>query len=92
MESVNQSIDKRALLKREYDSRDTSSSSLNDADIKHVYDEEPIAEVQLTAENNVFDIRQQHIEQPEFNNEGEVDQNAEQCHDIHPLPAKLTDN
>ncbi|GJX18377.1 hypothetical protein Tco_0221054 [Tanacetum coccineum] len=34
----------------------------------------------------------QHTEQPEFNNEGEVDQNAEQCHDIRPLPAKLTDN
>ncbi|GJV94560.1 hypothetical protein Tco_1546137 [Tanacetum coccineum] len=34
----------------------------------------------------------QHTEQPEFNNEGKVDQNAEQCHDIRPLPAKLTDN
>ncbi|GJS58711.1 hypothetical protein Tco_0653495 [Tanacetum coccineum] len=30
-----------------------------------------------------------HTEQPEFNNEGKVDQNAEQCHDIRPLPAKL---
>ncbi|GJS13649.1 hypothetical protein Tco_0408121 [Tanacetum coccineum] len=28
----------------------------------------------------------------EFNNEGKVDQNAEQCHDIRPLPAKLTDD
>ncbi|GJZ60319.1 hypothetical protein Tco_0616135 [Tanacetum coccineum] len=35
--------------------------------------------------------RQQHTEQPEFNNEGEVDQNAEQCHDTCHLPAKLTD-
>ncbi|GJZ86821.1 hypothetical protein Tco_0658431 [Tanacetum coccineum] len=34
---------------------------------------------------------QQHTEQL-INNEGEVDQNAEQCHDIRPLPAKLTDN
>ncbi|GJY59542.1 hypothetical protein Tco_0459434 [Tanacetum coccineum] len=33
-----------------------------------------------------------HTDQPEFNNEEEVDQNAEQCHDIRPLPAKLTDN
>ncbi|GJR79764.1 hypothetical protein Tco_0150549 [Tanacetum coccineum] len=33
-----------------------------------------------------------HTEQPEFNNEGKVDQNAEQCHDIRPLPAKLTDD
>ncbi|GKC55236.1 hypothetical protein Tco_1077981 [Tanacetum coccineum] len=36
--------------------------------------------------------RKQHTEQPEFNNEGEVDQNAEQCHDTLSLPAKLTDN
>ncbi|GJR44462.1 hypothetical protein Tco_1312565 [Tanacetum coccineum] len=36
-------------------------------------------------------LRQQHTEQPEFNNEGEVDQNVEQCHDTCPLP-KLTDN
>ncbi|GKG16434.1 hypothetical protein Tco_0358757, partial [Tanacetum coccineum] len=33
-----------------------------------------------------------HTEQPEFNNEGEVDQNDEQCHDTCPLPATLTDN
>ncbi|GKB28820.1 hypothetical protein Tco_0868221 [Tanacetum coccineum] len=30
---------------------------------------------------NIFATGQQHTEQPEFNNEGEVDQNAEQCHD-----------
>ncbi|GKA96464.1 hypothetical protein Tco_0818559 [Tanacetum coccineum] len=77
--------------------QDTSSSlgndvDANDADIKPVYDKEPMAEVQLTAENNVFATGQQHTKQPEFNNEGEVDQNAEQCHDIRPLPAKLTDN
>ncbi|GJZ56769.1 hypothetical protein Tco_0612263 [Tanacetum coccineum] len=29
---------------------------------------------------NVFAIGQQHTKQPEFNYEGEVDQNAEQCH------------
>ncbi|GJV73763.1 hypothetical protein Tco_1493758 [Tanacetum coccineum] len=77
--------------------QDTSSSSGNDADaddadIKPVYDEEPMAEVQLTAECNIFSTGQQHNEQPEFNNEGEVDQNAEQCHDKCPLPAILTDN
>ncbi|GJV88978.1 hypothetical protein Tco_1532916 [Tanacetum coccineum] len=77
--------------------QDTSSSSRNDvdaddADIKPVYDEEPMVEVQLTAECNVFATRKQHSEQPEFNNEGEVDQNAEQCHDKRPLPAKLTNN
>ncbi|GJX43753.1 hypothetical protein Tco_0260429 [Tanacetum coccineum] len=77
--------------------QDTSSRSGNDAhaddaDIRHIYDEEPMAEVQTTAEINIFATGQQHTEQPEFNNEGEVDQNAEQCHDKCPLPAKLTDN
>ncbi|GJX41535.1 hypothetical protein Tco_0256525 [Tanacetum coccineum] len=33
-----------------------------------------------------------HTEQPESNNEGEVDQNADQCYDTCPLPAKLTDD
>ncbi|GJY56175.1 hypothetical protein Tco_0455290 [Tanacetum coccineum] len=64
----------------------------DDADIRPIYDEEPMAEVQMTVEINVFAIGQQHTEQPEFNNEGEVDQNVEQCHDTCPLPAKLTDN
>ncbi|GJU05650.1 hypothetical protein Tco_1122080 [Tanacetum coccineum] len=76
---------------------DTSSKSGNDAhvddaDIRPIYNEEPMAEVQTTAEINIFATGQQHTEQPEFNNEGKVDQNAEQCHDIRPLPAKLTDN
>ncbi|GJV47255.1 hypothetical protein Tco_1437467 [Tanacetum coccineum] len=64
----------------------------DDADIKPIYDEEPMAEVQTTAEINIFATGQQHTEQPEFNNEGEVDQNAEQCHDTCPWPATLTDN
>ncbi|GJV33187.1 hypothetical protein Tco_1393587 [Tanacetum coccineum] len=76
---------------------DTSSRSGNDAhaddaDIRPIYDEEPMVEVQTTAEINIFATGQQHTEQPEFNNEGKVDQNAEQCHDTCPLPAKLTDN
>ncbi|GJX47416.1 hypothetical protein Tco_0272606 [Tanacetum coccineum] len=77
--------------------QDTSSRSGNDAhvddaDIRPINDEEPMAEVQTTAEINIFATGQQHTEQPEFINEGEVDQNAEQCHDICPLPAKLTDD
>ncbi|GKA71106.1 hypothetical protein Tco_0777245, partial [Tanacetum coccineum] len=77
--------------------QDTSNRSgndvhANDVDIRPIYDEEPMAEVQTTAKINIFAIRQQHTEQPEFNNEGEVDQNAKQCHDTRPLPAKLTDN
>ncbi|GJW82023.1 hypothetical protein Tco_0145998 [Tanacetum coccineum] len=97
LESVKKSIDERALHKREYDTRDTSSRSGNDAhaddaDIRPTYDEEPMTEVQTTAEINVFAIGQQHTEQPEFNNKREVEQNVEQCHDTCPLPAKLTDN
>ncbi|GJZ23658.1 retrovirus-related pol polyprotein from transposon TNT 1-94, partial [Tanacetum coccineum] len=77
--------------------QDTSSRSGNDAhvddaDIRPIDNEEPMAEVQTTADDNVSATGQQHTEQPEFNNEGKVDQNAEQCHDIRPLPAKLTDN
>ncbi|GJV77099.1 hypothetical protein Tco_1508683 [Tanacetum coccineum] len=56
--------------------QDTSSRSGNDAhaddaDIRPIYDEEPMAEVQATAEINVFATGQQHTMQPEFNNEGE---------------------
>nr|GEW69698.1 hypothetical protein [Tanacetum cinerariifolium] len=58
--------------------QDTSSRSGNDAhaddvDIRPIYNEEPMAEVQTNAEINVFATRQQHTEQPEINNEGEVD-------------------
>ncbi|GJY61981.1 hypothetical protein Tco_0462638 [Tanacetum coccineum] len=84
-------------IRTESKEQDTSSRSGNDAhvddaDIKPIYDEEPMVEIQTTAEINIFATGQQHTEQPEFNNEGKVDQNAEQCHDTCPLPAKLTDN
>ncbi|GJV47188.1 hypothetical protein Tco_1437400 [Tanacetum coccineum] len=99
---VTKSIDERTKHKEEYnnwvnerqmqttkdkvDSSKALDTSLVDTESK------PMAEVQTTAKINVFAIRQQHTEQPEFNNEGEVDQNAEQCHDTCPLPATLTDN
>nr|GEW01378.1 hypothetical protein [Tanacetum cinerariifolium] len=56
--------------------QDTSSRSGNDAhddsaDIRPIYNEEPMTTVQMTGEINVFSIGQQHTEQPEFNNEGE---------------------
>ncbi|GJW66478.1 hypothetical protein Tco_0120902 [Tanacetum coccineum] len=77
--------------------KDTSSRSGNDAhaddvDIRPIHDEEPMAKVQTTAEINVFATGKQHTEQLEYNNEGEVDQNVEQCHDTCTLPAKLTNN
>ncbi|GKC68464.1 hypothetical protein Tco_1101062 [Tanacetum coccineum] len=61
--------------------QDTSSRSGNDAhvddaDIRPIYDEEPMAEVQMTTNDNVSAKGQQHTEQPEFINEGEIVQNA----------------
>ncbi|GJY57228.1 hypothetical protein Tco_0456343 [Tanacetum coccineum] len=38
-----------------------------------IYDEEPMAEVQLTAECNIFAKGQQHIEQPEIINEAKIE-------------------
>ncbi|GKC05874.1 hypothetical protein Tco_0997484 [Tanacetum coccineum] len=104
LEYVKKSIDEREYDTRvnerqlqTTEGKDTSNRSGNDAhaddaDIRPIYDEEPMTEVQTTAEINVFAIGQQHTEQPEFNNKGEVDQNVEQCHDTCPLSAKLTDN
>ncbi|GKE28268.1 hypothetical protein Tco_1443652, partial [Tanacetum coccineum] len=43
----------------------------NDADIRPIYDEEPMAEVQMTTDDNVSATGQQHTEQPESNNEGD---------------------
>nr|GEU46124.1 reverse transcriptase domain-containing protein [Tanacetum cinerariifolium] len=84
-------------IRTESEEQDTSSRSGNDAhdddaDIRPIYDEEPMAEVQTTAEIDVFAIGQQHTEQPEFNNEGEAVQNAKEFHDTCPLPAILTNN
>ncbi|GJU09366.1 hypothetical protein Tco_1131762, partial [Tanacetum coccineum] len=62
-------------------SRSGNDAHVDDADIRPIYNEESMAEVQMTTEINIFAIGQQHTEQPEFNNEGKVDQNAEQCHD-----------
>ncbi|GJX94519.1 hypothetical protein Tco_0349105 [Tanacetum coccineum] len=80
------------LKEQDTSSRSGNDAHADDADIRPIYDEEPMAEVQLIVDHNMFATGQHHVEQPEFNNEGEVDQNAEQCHDKRPLPAKLTDN
>ncbi|GJT86909.1 hypothetical protein Tco_1068626 [Tanacetum coccineum] len=60
-------------------SRPGNDADANDADIIPIYDEEPMAEVQLTTKCNIFAIGQQHTEQPEIINEGRVDQYPEQC-------------
>ncbi|GJV57018.1 hypothetical protein Tco_1458023 [Tanacetum coccineum] len=60
-------------------SRSGNDTDTDDAHIRPIYDEEPMAEVQLTAECNIFAIGQQHTKQPEIINEGRVDQYTEQC-------------
>nr|GFD35992.1 hypothetical protein [Tanacetum cinerariifolium] len=55
-----------------------TTADADDAVIKPIYDEEPMAKVQLTTECNIFAIRQQHTEQPEIINDGRVDQYPEQ--------------
>ncbi|GJR17346.1 hypothetical protein Tco_0965873 [Tanacetum coccineum] len=80
------------LKEQDTRSRSGNDAHVDDADIRPIYDEEPMAEVQTTAEINVFATGQQHTEQPELNNEGEVDQNVEQCHDTCPLPSNSNDN
>ncbi|GJZ80768.1 hypothetical protein Tco_0645762 [Tanacetum coccineum] len=60
------------LKEQDTSSRSGNDAHVDDADIRPIYDEEPMAEVQTTAEINVFATGQQHTEQPEFNNEGEV--------------------
>ncbi|GJU92882.1 hypothetical protein Tco_1317638, partial [Tanacetum coccineum] len=80
--AVDASLVNTESIGKESKEQDTSSRSRNDAhvddaDIRPIYDEEPMTEVQTTTEINVFATGQQHTEQPEFNNEGEVDQNVE---------------
>nr|GEY99488.1 hypothetical protein [Tanacetum cinerariifolium] len=45
-------------------SRSRKDTNTDDADIRPIYDKQPKAEVQLTAESNVFATGQQHTEQP----------------------------
>nr|GEU79164.1 TATA-binding protein-associated factor BTAF1 [Tanacetum cinerariifolium] len=54
--------------------RSGNDTDANDADIRPIYNEEPLTEVQLTAECNIFAIGQQHTEEPKIINEGRVDQ------------------
>nr|GEU73683.1 hypothetical protein [Tanacetum cinerariifolium] len=69
-----------------------NDTDADDADIKPIYDEEPMAEVQLTAECNIFAIGQRHTEQLEIINEGRVDQYHEQCQAKIPMLDSSPDN
>nr|GEX60724.1 hypothetical protein [Tanacetum cinerariifolium] len=50
-------------------SRSGNDTDADDVDIRPIYDEEPMARVQLTVECNIFAIGQHHTEQPEIINE-----------------------
>ncbi|GKC68548.1 hypothetical protein Tco_1101146 [Tanacetum coccineum] len=57
--------------KVKYDNnRSRNDTDDDDADIRPIYDEEPMAKVQLTAECNIFAIGPHHTEQPELINKG----------------------
>ncbi|GJT90835.1 hypothetical protein Tco_1079680 [Tanacetum coccineum] len=73
-------------------SRSGNDTDADDADIRPIYDEEPMAEVQLTAECNIFAIGQQHTEQPEIINKGRVDQYPEKCQVKSHMLDSLPDN
>nr|GEW57393.1 hypothetical protein [Tanacetum cinerariifolium] len=75
MSNVKKSVAERTLdtksIKIESTVQDKSSRSGNDTDaddanIRPIYNEEPMAEVQLTAECNILAIGHQHTEQPEI--------------------------
>ncbi|GJY08125.1 hypothetical protein Tco_0375179 [Tanacetum coccineum] len=62
----------------QYDSiKSANDTDVDDADIRPIYNEEPMAEVQLTVKCNIFAIGQQLTEQPKIINEGRVDQYPE---------------
>ncbi|GJZ30204.1 hypothetical protein Tco_0575251, partial [Tanacetum coccineum] len=66
-------------------SRSGNDTDADDAGIRPIYDEELMAEVQLTIECNIFAIGKQHTEQPEIINEGMVDQYTEKWQVKSPL-------
>ncbi|GKB66504.1 hypothetical protein Tco_0927916, partial [Tanacetum coccineum] len=73
-------------------SRPENDTDVDNADIRPVYDEELMAEVQFTVECNIFATGQQYIEQPEIITEGRVDQYTEQCQVKHSMLDSSLDN
>ncbi|GJY40502.1 hypothetical protein Tco_0427772 [Tanacetum coccineum] len=73
-------------------SKSGNDIDVDDANIRLIYDEEPMAKVQLTAKCNIFAIRQQHPKQPEIINESRVDQYLEQFQVKSPMLDSSPDN
>ncbi|GJW15267.1 hypothetical protein Tco_0019400 [Tanacetum coccineum] len=82
-------------IEEKVDTSKALDASLVDTErnIRPIYDEEPMAEVQTMPENQCLCNGQTYIGNLKFYNEERVvDHQCEQCHDKCPLPAKLTDN
>ncbi|GJW98246.1 hypothetical protein Tco_0180054 [Tanacetum coccineum] len=88
--------------KQDTSSRSGNDAHVDDADIRPIYMMKSKGlrynittlnfKIKIIKFLKIMAKGQQHTEQPEFINEGEVDQNTEQCHDTCPLPVKLTDD
>ncbi|GJY34049.1 hypothetical protein Tco_0418518 [Tanacetum coccineum] len=61
-------------------------TDVDDEYIRPIYNEEPMAEVQLTAECNIFAIGQQHTEQPKIINKGVCVVSKSSCITITAVP------
>ncbi|GJZ95691.1 retrovirus-related pol polyprotein from transposon TNT 1-94 [Tanacetum coccineum] len=101
LESVKKSIGERAQHKMQYDSRVNerqNQTTEEKTDTSNVLDASSVIIASNGTESKEQDTKSRSgndahkYKQPEFINEGEADQNAEQCHDICPLPATLTDD
>ncbi|GJT78492.1 hypothetical protein Tco_1045217 [Tanacetum coccineum] len=91
MGNVKKSVAERTQVQDD-SSRSGNDTDADNADTRPIYDEEPMAEVQLTAECNIFAIGQQHTEQPEIIVEGRVDQYPETCQVKSPMLDSSPDN
>ncbi|GJY09344.1 hypothetical protein Tco_0377529 [Tanacetum coccineum] len=95
MESVKKSIDKRALHKREYDSRVNERKMLTteqNVDTSKALDARTKSKKQNTSSSSENDADTDDADIKLVYDKGSMAENAEQCYDKRPLPAKLTDN
>ncbi|GJU86491.1 hypothetical protein Tco_1294037 [Tanacetum coccineum] len=103
MEYVKKSIDKKALHKREYDNRvnerqmqtteeNVDSNKALDASLVIIECSRTNMEKQDTSSRSGNDADAENEDIKPVYDEEPMAENAEQCHDIRPLLAKLTDN
>ncbi|GJT01414.1 hypothetical protein Tco_0822583 [Tanacetum coccineum] len=86
---VKKSIEKRALHKMEYDN--SVNERLTQTTEEKVDSSKALDASLVIIESNGTESQEQDTSSRSGNEEG-FDQNVEQCHDIRPLPAKLTNN